>query len=113
MLCHPVQSKASSDLSPVKEVPRPGVLRGGDPDHVVAGVHPLRLAVPAQVEVRADAALVAEPGGLLLAAVAHHAAVDLPGGVGGLVGGGLIVGIGVALRGKNKPMYFLGISILS
>ena len=57
ILCHPVQSKASSDLSPVEEVPGPGVLRGGDPDHVVAGVHPLRLAVPAQVEVRADATL--------------------------------------------------------
>ena len=53
----PCKSKAATDLSPVEEVPGPGVLRGGDPDHVVAGVHPLRLAVPAQVEVRADAAL--------------------------------------------------------
>ena len=88
-----------SAFSPVEEVPGPGVLGGGDPDHVVAGVHPLGLAVPAQVVVGADAALVPEPGHLLLAPVAHHAAVDLAGGVGGL--GGLLVAIdAVALRWK-------------
>ena len=71
-------------ISPVEEVPGPGVLRGGDPDHVVAGVGPLGLAVPAQVVVRAHAALVPEAGDLLLATIAHHATVDLAGGVGGL-----------------------------
>ena len=65
-------------------MPGPGVLRGGDPDHVVAGVHPFGLAVPAEVVVGADAALVPEPGHLLLASVADHAAVDLSRGVGGL-----------------------------